>query len=209
VTSTDVQIIIAHSLRSPARYTAAVRLSLVVHALRLSRRVPTPQAPISLAGLTDWARQASATTEGFYIFTSFILLSNPAGSLSLVSQAILAAYHAASYTQSLNLRLLGGLRKKLAAHQPQALLVMGLCDVGVAVQLLVAAVVGGAGVRGGMQTLVYSNLLRQRSIAAESTPECSYYRTTWNYLGASPIGSVAKQLPFFGLVSGWFQGQRR
>jgi len=217
-----------------------VRLSLVVHALRLSRRVPTPQAPISLAGLTDWARQASATTEvgidplptcgcaiplthslslahsptraarqGFYIFTSFILLSNPAGSLSLVSQAILAAYHAASYTQSLNLRLLGGLRKKLAAHQPHALLVMGLCDVGVAVQLLVAAVVGGAGVRGGMQTLVYSNLLRQRSIAAESTPECSYYRTTWNYLGASPIGSVAKQMPFFGLVSGWFQGQRR
>ena len=150
-------------------------------------------------------KQGGATTEGSYIYVDFLLLSNPAGSLALTSQSILAVYHAASYTQGLNIGPLNSLRKKLTTYQPQALLVMGLCDVGAALQLLLAASIGGAGMRGLVQTLVYSNLLRQRSLAASSTPECSYYSTTWGYLGSTPIGAMAKQLPFFGVLSRWFQ----
>jgi len=183
-------------------YSAAVRLSLVVHALRLARRCPLPR---SLPDLPRFLQDAGGTTESFYIFGDFILLSNPSGSLILASQALLAVYHALSYGRSL-----GPLGKPVqqvarvaAAHRETALFAMGFLDIMAFLQLMLYALTGGAGIRAFVQSFIYLNLVKSRS--ASDSPETSYYSPVWNAIGRSAVGAAAKRLPFFESVRRWFQ----
>lgn len=170
-------------------YSAAVRLSLVVHALRLARRCPLPR---SLPDLPRFLQDAGGTTESFYIFGDFILLSNPSGSLILASQALLAVYHALSYGRSL-----GPLGKPVqqvarvaAAHRETALFAMGFLDIMAFLQLMLYALTGGAGIRAFVQSFIYLNLVKSRS--ASDSPET--YASTLPVCHFAPVLSISLPL---------------
>ena len=170
-------------------YSAAVRLSLVVHALRLARRCPLPR---SLPDVPRFLQDAGGTTESFYIFGDFILLSNPSGSLILASQALLAVYHALSYGRSL-----GPLGKPVqqvarvaAAHRETALFAMGFLDIMAFLQLMLYALTGGAGIRAFVQSFIYLNLVKSRS--ASDSPET--YASTLPVCHFAPVLSISLPL---------------
>lgn len=116
-------------------------------------------------------RDAGGTTESFYLFGSFILLSNPSGSLILVSQALLAVYHALSYGSSLGPlgKPVQQLSRMAAAQREKVLFAMGFLDIMAFVQLIFHALTGGAGLRGLVQSFIYLNLVKNRSTS--NSPE--------------------------------------
>jgi hypothetical protein len=137
-------------------------------------------------------QDAGGTTESFYIFGDFILLSNPSGSLILASQALLAVYHALSYGRSL-----GPLGKPVqqvarvaAAHRETALFAMGFLDIMAFLQLMLYALTGGAGIRAFVQSFIYLNLVKSRSASdspetyASTLPVC-HFATRSLHLSAS------------------------
>ena len=171
-------------------YSAAVRLSLVVHALRLARRCPLPR---SLSEVPRFVQEAGGTTESFYLFGSFILLSNPSGSLILASQALLAVYHALSYGRSLGplAKPVQRLARMAAAHRENVLFAMGFLDIMAFVQLTFYALTGGAGIRGLVQSFIYLNLVKNRS--ASNSPE-TYASSLASSSLCSPILSITRCL---------------
>lgn len=181
--------------------TLAVRVSLAVHLVRLIRRCPIPRK-MQLNSIQEWLRSASMTTEGFYLFGGFILLSNPSGSLLLLSGAILAAYHALSFGQRMGARaILEPVNKMAASYQQRALFLMGFADIGAWVQLFVSGLATGS-MRGLIQSIVYLNLLRQRY--NNPSNECRYYKDVWRAIGDSAVGRIACRAPFFDSIVRWF-----
>lgn len=123
----------------------------------------------------------------------------------LVSQSILAFYHTLSYGR--NLGPLGksfrSLSAKAAGWRENALFAMGFLDIMAFVQLFVQALVGGLGIRGLIQSLIYLNLIKNRSTS--TLPETVYYGPVWDAIGQSAVGVAVKRLPFFEVARKWFR----
>lgn len=150
------------------------------------------------------------TTEAFYLLGDFILLSNPSATLILVSQSILALYHAASFANKIladsgvSAPKFSQMYSRLGHTQQQALLYMGLCDIGALLQIIVSCVVMSGKLRLLTNVFVYLNLLKARYHAAESA---SYHRRAWELIGSRIRPYVAAVGPLTGIlnrVEGWF-----
>lgn len=167
--------------------TYFVRSSLLVHGVRLSRKVGRPSSFTSFAALTPWIQKVSSTTEAFYLMTTILLASNPSAWMGFLSMAILAVYHVSSGLSSilygrgaLLWKRAGGesMHRWLSVHQQDALQIMALMEVGAGFQIGLSALRYGP--RALMTTWVYVNQLRLRYWSPESR---AYHVKAWEKLG--------------------------
>ena len=183
----------------------ATKLSILVHGIRLLRRSPPP-ATFDRAALA-WFQSVTRLSEFFYLAGDAILLSVPAGSLLLVSQSILAIFHAASAAN----QILGGkygiqeFYKRLASKQQQALLYMGFCDIGTMLQLILAWLSSRSKMRMFFQLIVYFNLLRGRY--NDQSNESAHHKLCWGMISTwtSPyVDKVPVLNQALGRLKVWF-----
>lgn len=179
--------------------TYFVRASLLVHGVRLFRKVGRPSSFTSFAALRPWIQKVSATTEAFYLMTTILLASNPSAWMGFLPMAILAMYHVSSGLSSIMVvgrgaliwKRVGGesLHRWLAVHQQDALQIMALMEVGAGFQLGLSAL--RVGPRALMTTWVYVNQLRLRYWSPESR---AYHVKAWQKLGAF-VDPVLRNFP--------------
>lgn len=175
--------------------------------LQLLKRAPPPK---SFSALVAWVRSVTGTTEAFYLLGDFILLSNPSATLMLVSQSILAAYHAASLANKvltdshMSAPKFNRMYAKLGKTQQQALLYMGLCDIGALLQLIVSFLLMSGKLRLATNIFVYLNLLKGRYHGTESA---SYHHSAWELIGNKVhpyIGALGPLRAVLDRIEGWF-----
>ena len=155
-------------------------------------------------------KSVAGTTESFYLLGDFILLSNPSATLMLVSQSILAVYHAASFANKVladsqvSAPRFDRMYRTLGQTQQQALLYMGLCDIGALLQLIVSFLLMNGKLRLATNVFVYLNLLKARYHGPESA---SYHQSAWELIGNKVhpyIGAIGPVQVVLNRIEGWF-----
>lgn len=179
----------------------AFRLSIVLHVSRLLRRCPLPKRA---SDFPQWLQACSVTTEAFYLFGDLILINVRSGGLFLVSQSILATFHAASLLNQMSAARFSRVYGSLSMGRTTALLWMGLLDIATLLQLIILVLTTGQ-VRILFQTMMYTNLLRSRYQGNSS--EFDHHKESWRWLH-SRVGHFIPRSSVVDYITSWFCGSK-
>lgn len=189
-----------------------VRISVIVHAFRLIRKLGFPA--LSMAALKPWLQQAASSTEFFYMASAVVFGSNAAAWVGLVPMAVLAVYYISAtlngcFGGSILWRAVGGAaaHRWLASHQDAALESMAVMEIGVVGQIALSAL--RMGPRSLLTAYIYANQLRFRYWSPESRP---YQLRAWRKLHVA-IQPALRYLPMLHRViavgQAWFESAGR